>query len=163
MTDRPHEYIMLFAILVLPVSIWLCLTTYLAMMARWFRFARRFPDRPEAPLLVLAGQTGWVGLGVRLRGVLHLSACPSGLRVARRRLFAPLCGAFLAPWTEVTPQAETAHVYKGMTRLELGSPPVGNLRISTVVAQQLALAAGPRWPHSALLAGVEAGNETQSR
>jgi hypothetical protein len=124
---------------------WLAITTFLSLSSGWFRLMLRFPNRDEPPLLQIKMTTGTMGLGVSLRGILTLSACPSGLRVGMLRLFGPFCRDFFVPWESITVTRETSLFSPGV-KLHFGNPVIGTLRIRPGDAGQLAFTASGRWP-----------------
>ncbi|WP_095081571.1 hypothetical protein [Mesorhizobium sophorae] len=80
---------------------WLAITTFLAVLSGWFRLMAKFPNQSEEQLLRIRGQSGSMGLGVSMQGILALSVCPSGLRVGIMRVFGPFCRDFLVPWEAI--------------------------------------------------------------
>lgn len=50
------------------VSLWLAVTTILAVLSGWFRLMARFPNQTVEPLLRIRGQSGSMGLGVSMQG-----------------------------------------------------------------------------------------------
>jgi hypothetical protein len=124
---------------------WLLITTYLSLVSGWFRLMLKFPDRDEPPLLQIRMINGSIGLGIDLRGILTVSACPSGLRVGVLRLFGPFCRDFFVPWESISATREISLFFQGI-KLHFGSPVVGTLFISQDVADQLAFTAPGRWP-----------------
>ncbi len=83
------------------VGLWLVVTTMLGVISGWFDLQRRFPDPGERALVKLGMQSGSMGLGVHFNGVLTLSACPSGLRIAVWRIFGPFERPFVVPWRQI--------------------------------------------------------------
>src|SRR5215469_15066524 len=79
-------------------AIWVGMSAVMAGMAGWAGFVRAFPNRTEAAILTLRGQSGSFGAAVNFNGILNLSACPSGLRVGVFWLFALFSQDFLVPW-----------------------------------------------------------------
>ncbi|MFZ0124314.1 MAG: hypothetical protein WAL48_09005, partial [Xanthobacteraceae bacterium] len=53
-------------------SLWLAITTVLAVFSGWFRLMARFPNQTESPLLRIRGQSGSMGSmgGVSMHGIL---------------------------------------------------------------------------------------------
>ncbi|MGD1067104.1 MAG: hypothetical protein ABR975_09845 [Vulcanimicrobiaceae bacterium] len=127
------------------------ISTLLAMMAGWFTLVARFPNRSEKPLLRLWFQSGAMGFGVAMRGILMLSACPSGLRVGILRLFGPFCRDFFVPWEDISVR-NTTFLFTPMVTLSFGSPEIGLLRVSEDTGDRLARAAAGRWSQGAWLA-----------
>jgi hypothetical protein len=58
-------------------ALWLTVTTVLAVLSGWFRLMARFPNQTVEPLLRIRGQSGSMGLGVSMRGILTLSGVNS--------------------------------------------------------------------------------------
>jgi hypothetical protein len=82
---------------------WLAITTTLGIFSGWFLLMWKYPDRKEeAALLQLKRQSGSMGLGVAMQGILKIGVCPSGLRIGMMRALGPLCRDFLVPWDEIT-------------------------------------------------------------
>jgi hypothetical protein len=127
-------------------SLWLAVTTILAVLSGWFRLTAKFPDQAVEPLLRVRGQSGWVG-PISMRGILTLSVCPSGLRVGIMRLFGPFCRDFLVPWQDIMVTRKTG-LFRRVAELQFGSPAIGSLSIPAHVADRLARAAVGRWPET---------------
>jgi hypothetical protein len=72
------------------VALWLTVTTILTMLSGWFRLMAEYPDQSMEPILRLRGQSGAMGVGVSMRGILILSVCPTGLRVWDNADFRPI-------------------------------------------------------------------------
>jgi hypothetical protein len=128
-------------------SMWLVVTTILAVLSGWFRLMAKFPDQSIAPLLRLRRRSGTMGLGVGMRGILTLSVCPSGLRVGMMRIFGPFCRDFLVPWEDISVTRKTMFRWP-FARLQFGNPVIGTLSIPAHLADQLARAALGRWPEA---------------
>ena len=122
------------------IAIWLFVVGVLSLMSGWPELMKRFPDRPEPPLVKLDFLSGMMGAGVRLGGILSLSACPSGLRIAMWRLFGPFCRPFFVPWREITAEPFTL-LLTPMIRLRFGNPPAGVLMIRARVWERVSSAA----------------------
>jgi hypothetical protein len=129
------------AILLFFVALWLLITTLLAGLSGWLGLARRFPDRVEVPRIALKGQSGAMGMGVQLRGILTLSACPSGLRVAIWRAFAPFSKPFFVPWDEIEARPKGG-LFVDLMRLGFGQPEAGAMTITTRTWQRLSTPEG---------------------
>jgi hypothetical protein len=130
-------------------SLWLTVTTILALLSGWFRLVAKFPDQTAEPLLRVRGQSGSMGLGVSMRGILTLSVCPSGLRVGIMRVFGPFCRDFFVPWEAITINRKNG-LFWPVAKLQFGSPAIGSLTIPAHVADRLARAATGRWPETGL-------------
>jgi hypothetical protein len=127
-----------FAFPVFFVGMWLLVTTVLGFMSGWSSLARRFPDRSEAALLKIGSQSGVMGpMGVGMRGILVLSACPSGLRVAIWRIFGPFSRPFLVPWDEIGVRPVKIF-FRSYARLSFGRAEAGVLSIERNVWDRLA-------------------------
>jgi hypothetical protein len=122
------------------VSLWLAVTTVLAVLSGWFRLMARFPNQTVEPLLRIRGQSGSMGLGVSMRGILALSVCPSGLRVGIMRVFGPFCRDFLVPWEAIRVTRKNV-LFWPVAKLQFGYPAIGSLTIPARVANRLARAA----------------------
>jgi hypothetical protein len=125
------------------VALWLAVTTLLSLLSGWPALMKAFPDRDEIPILRLPGQSGAMGLGVNMRGVLTLGICPSGLRLGMPRFLAPFSRDFLVPWDRISVTRKRA-LFVQVVKLQFGQ--VGNLTISQDLAGRLATAAGGSWP-----------------
>jgi hypothetical protein len=128
-------------------ALWLTVTTVLAVLSGWFRLMARFPNQSAEPLLRVRGQSGSMGPGVSMRGILTLSVCPSGLRVGIMRVFGPFCRDFFVPWEAFRVTRKTV-LFWPVAKLQFGSPGVGSLTIPPHVANRLARAALGRWPEA---------------
>jgi hypothetical protein len=112
------------------VGMWLVVTTLLGFMSGWFGLQKWFPDDgSEEPLLKLGGQSGSMGAGVALSGVLKLRAYPSGLGVGIRRIFAPFQKPLKIPWDEIEVEKGSSFFVPVM-KLRLGKHAKGKLTIS---------------------------------
>ena len=109
---------------------WLLITTGLGFFAGWFELQGRFAaNSTERPLLTLKRQSGSMGLGVSLGGILTLKAYRDGLGISIWRVFGPFQKPLLIPWDEIE-----AHAGRNLliprTKLFLGKPHFGTLQIS---------------------------------
>lgn len=127
------------------IALWLAVTVLLSYLAGRVSLVRAFPDLGEAPLLRLSGQSGKMGMGVNMNGILTLSVCPSGLRVGIMRLFGPFSRDFFVPWDSLSVVRRRAF-FMAVAKLQFGG--VGALTIPGFVADRLARAAGRHWPES---------------
>jgi hypothetical protein len=118
------------------VAMWLIVTTMLGAMSGWFALQSQFPRDTETPLVTFRRLSGYMGLGANLNGILTLSACPSGLRIAIWRVFGPFQRPFLVPWTEISAERKT-RLFMPMAQLRLGAPEVGKLTIDAGIWQKL--------------------------
>jgi len=128
-------------------SLWLTVTTILAVLSGWFRLMAKFPNQALEPILQVRGQSGSMGLGVSMRRILSLGVCPSGLRVGIMRVFGPFCQDFFVPWEDIRVTRRTV-LFWPIAKLQFGSPAIGSLTISAHVANRLARAAMGRWPET---------------
>lgn len=128
-------------------ALWLTITTILAVLSGWFRLMAKFPNQIAEPLLRVRGQSGSMGLGVSMQGVLTLSVCPLGLRVGIMRLFGPFCRDFFVPWDAISITRKNSLFWR-VAKLQFGSPGVGSLTIPAHAANKLARAAMGRWPET---------------
>ena len=81
-----------------------------------------------------------------MRGVLNISACPSGLRIGIMKIFGVFCRDFFVPWREI--RVERRDGFFGQTaELKFGDA-LGKLSISGHVADRLARSASGRWPEA---------------
>ncbi len=125
------------------VGLWLTVTTVLGFLSGWYRLASQYPDRPEEPLLTLKGQSGMLGI-VGMRGILNLSACPSGLRVRLMRLFGPFSPALFVPWGEISVDRKDRWFQRtAVLTFQTGG---GRLSIPENAANRLASAVPAAWP-----------------
>jgi hypothetical protein len=134
--STPLAIVLAVAILVFFVLLWLLVTALLAGLSGWSAIEKRFPDRDEPARFQLKGQFAAMGMGVQLRGVLTFSACPSGLRVAIVRLFAPFSKPFFVPWGEIDARPKGG-IFVDMIRLGLGHPEAGSMTIAARTWQRL--------------------------
>jgi hypothetical protein len=128
-------------------ALWLAVTTVLAVLSGWFRLAARFPNQTMEPILRVRGQSGSMGLGVSMGGILTLSVCPSGLRVGMMRVFGPFCRDFFVPWEAINIIRKSV-LFWPVAKLQFGSPAIGSLTIPAHVADRLARAAMRGWPET---------------
>ncbi len=129
-------------IVLIPV-LWLPVTTLLNIASGWRGLTARYPDRDEAPYLTLRWVSGEMGT-VRMRGVLILGACPSGLRVDMFRPFNLFGRPFFVPWGELrVERVKTWFAMMATLRFGDGARP---LVIPASVADRLAAASQGRWP-----------------
>jgi hypothetical protein len=143
------NYYFPFAFPVFFIGMWLAVTIGLGSASGWYRLARRYPDRNEAALLQLTGQSGMVGL-VGMRNILRVAVCPSGLRLGIMRIFGPFCRDFFVPWEEIAVTRKDRFFWKSAT-LQFGNPIQGTLSIASHIADKLAHAARSRWPEQGLI------------
>lgn len=121
---------------------WIGVGTVYGFLSGWYGLMSRYPDRNEPALLRLKFRSGALGL-VPFCYALHLSVCPSGLRVGILILVGPFSRDFLVPWSFLSVSHQDNNPRKHITILDFGS---NRLRLSAQVADQLARAAGSRWP-----------------
>jgi hypothetical protein len=138
-------------------AVWFAVTTILGLTSGWFRLMEAYPDQTAAPILRLRGQSGTMGLGTGMNGILRLTVCSSGLRVGMMRLFGPFCRDFFVPWEHISVTRKTI-LFWPFARLQFGEPAAGTLRISGHVADRLARAAKKRWPEAGPFPGEKPGS-----
>ena len=126
------------------VGLWLFVTGILGLVSGWFALARRYPDQPEAAILTMPYQQGYMGPSVRMNGVLRYSTCPSGLRIGIVLLFGPFSRDFFVPWAEIAIVRRDAWLAGSMVDLRFGS--TGKLTIPAYIADKLAASVPARWP-----------------
>jgi len=124
-------------------GLWLGITTLLSSLSGWPALMKAFPDRDEPALLRLSGQSGQMGPGVNMQGVLTLSVCPSGLRLGMSRFLAPFAHDVLVPWNQISANRKQV-LFGQVVRLQFGQ--AAHLTITQALADKLAVAAGGRWP-----------------
>jgi hypothetical protein len=129
------------------VALWLTVTTVLALLSGWFRLMEQYPDQSIEPILRLRGQSGSMGSGVGMQGILVLSVCPTGLRVGMMRIFGPFCGDFFVPWESIAVIRKRIQFWP-VAKLQFGNPVVGTLSISAGTADKIARAAMGHWPEA---------------
>lgn len=140
MQTQAMQYFPIFFILV-----WLGVTTLLGLLSGWFSLMQMYPNQDEVTLLTLRAQSGSMGFGVNMQGVLRLSACPSGLRVGIFRIFGIFNKDFFVPWDAIS-VVRRKSFFLPVAELNFGSPSKGRLVIPAHVANRLAHAAPNRWP-----------------
>lgn len=114
----------------------------LGLMSGWFNLQQWYQEPTEEPLLKLRGQSGSMGFGVALNGILRLTAHPSGLGVGIWRVFGPFQRAFLVPWSDIGVEPSRSF-FTPMVKLSFGNPPNGRLKISIRSWSRLVAAARP--------------------
>jgi hypothetical protein len=144
MPSSPFPAFILFA-----GSLWLVVTTLLGVLSQWFTLAHKYPNQNEKALLVLRGQSGMVGRGVRFNNVLRISVCPSGLRIGMMRVFGPFCRDFFVPWQSIAVERRKYYVMP-VAEFRFGNPTSGKLILPAYTANRLAQAAGEAWPEKEL-------------
>jgi hypothetical protein len=140
MNQAPLHFLIFFPLL------WFGVVMLLSLLSGWFGLMERFPDRAEEPVLRLTGQSGSLRK-ISMNRILTLSVCPTGLRIGIARIFGPFSRDFLVPWGEIT-VVRADRVFWKVAKLSFGRPPIGTLAVESQVADQLARAAGARWPES---------------
>lgn len=111
-------------------GMWLLVTTMLGFMSGWFNLQQWYPDDgSEEPLLQLRGQSGRMGVGVHMGGILKLRAYSSGLGIRVFRVFGPFQKPLRIPWGEID-AVPSSSLFVPMVKLHLGRPENGTLKIS---------------------------------
>jgi len=129
--------------------------TLLGILSGWYSLMRRFPDRPEEQaVLKLSRQSGSMGLGVSMRGILSLSSCTWGLRVGMNRLFGPLHHNFLIPWEQIDVTRKDGF-WGPRVKLRFADSSIGGLTIPDYAANKLWRSIPERWPEAGPVPGVE--------
>ena len=124
-------------------GMWLLVTTLMGVISGWFSLQQWYADDgDEEPLLKLGWQSGVMGFGVNLNGVLTLAALRSGLSIRMWRVFGPFQKPLLIPWTEITAEPSRSF-FTRMVRLGLGNQTNGRLKINAASWAKLVAAAGP--------------------
>ena len=126
-------------------AMWIAVTALLSAVAGWPPLTARYLYRSGEPRGRFTGQSGLMGRGVHLNGVLTLSVCETGLRVGVWRLFGPFSPPFFVPWKEISVERRRRFFQK-RARLGFGAPEVGSLEVLGYMADRLARAAGVSWP-----------------
>jgi len=134
----PSGFVVLFP------ALWLAVTTLLGALSGWYGLMARYPDRDDPALAQFRFQSGFMR-GVRMNGVLNLSACRGGLRVGMLRLLGPFCRPFYVPWRDL--QVERRQRFFG-ARAVLRFGDASPLEISADLADRLAKAAAGAWPEA---------------
>jgi hypothetical protein len=129
------------------VVLWLAVTTLLGLLSGWYLLMIRYPNQEEKSLLQLKHQSGSMGFGVRLRGILKINVCPSGLRIGITRIFGIFSRDFLVPWEEIRVKRKDRFLWQA-AELRFGNPAVGKLSIRAHVADRLARSASGHWPEA---------------
>jgi hypothetical protein len=127
------------------IGLWLAVSGVLGLLSGWFMLMRRYPNTDEEPLVVLYCQSGSMGLGVHMNGILSLGACPSGLRVGMWRIFGPFSRPFFVPWSDIQLEQKTVFL-SPRAKLSFGNPVVGTLSVAAPAWQRLAEASGVATP-----------------
>lgn len=141
----PIAGLALLAFLMVFSAMWIAVTALLGAIASWPALARRYPDRPGEARRRFTGQSGLMGGGVHMNGILTLSVCETGLRIGVWRLFGPFSPPFLVPWSDISVDRRRRFLQK-RARLGFGAPEVGSLEVQGYIADRLARAAGRSWP-----------------
>jgi len=140
--------------------LWLAVTTMLGFVSGWYFLMRRYPDFSEDVLCIFARKWGSSG-PVRMRSILTLGVCPSGLRIGMMRIFGVFCRDFFVPWNELSVTRKDVIFWK-TAKLSFGLPAIGYLVVAAEVADRLACAAGSRWPEPGAFP-EETSNQASSR
>jgi hypothetical protein len=127
------------------VGMWLAITGLLGALSGWYSLMARYPDHQDEALASYGWASGIMGAGVNFNNILRLGVCQRGLRVGLPHLFGIFCRPFFVPWSELQ-VTRTRGVFLTWATLEFGRPAAGRLRLRAGFADQLAAAAGVRWP-----------------
>lgn len=124
-------------------AMWFAVTSLLGLLSGWYGLMRLFPDEEDQVLAKFGGQSGSMGPGVGMNGILTLSACRGGLRVGIWRIFGPFCAPFYVPWRDLTVRRRRLLVFE---RADLVFGDAGKLTIAGDLADRIARAADRIWP-----------------
>jgi hypothetical protein len=147
LTSLPQDYLTVFVVAFLAVWLILLPVTVRQTLSRWSRLVDQYPDQAEEPLLRLRCNVSTRRRGpVDLHGTLILSACPSGLRVGRRRVFGRWYRDFFMPWERLSVVRQSTIL--PIAILQFGNPVSATIYLPGYVANRLARAAENRWPET---------------
>jgi hypothetical protein len=132
-------------ILILVASFWLEAVTFVCLQSGWLALMKRYPDWQEAPTLTLKHQSGVMGWGVYMAGILTLSVCPSGLQIKIWRILGWFCKPIFVPWQDVR-FIEKKGFFRHVVKFQFGMPERGSLTVSRQVARELAKVSQGRLP-----------------
>jgi hypothetical protein len=134
-----------FAFPIVFAAMWLAITTFFGLLSGWYGLADTYPDRDDPAILRMDFQSGIMGRGVSLHGVLRVEACAWGLRFGILRIFGPFSRDFFVPWTEVTVTRRIIFL-RQMAELRFGGRGFQTINLPRHLADRLALAVPGRWP-----------------
>ena len=126
-------------------TLWLAVTALLGALSGWYGLMARYPDRDDPALAAFRWQSGFMGAGVRMNGVLNLFPCRGGLRVGMLRLLGPFCRPFYVPWRDLRVERRQ-RLFGPRAVLRFGE--ASRLEISADLADRLAKAAAGAWPEA---------------
>jgi len=126
-------------------ALWLAVTALLGALSGWYGLMARYPDQEDPALAQFRWQSGFMGAGVRMNGVLNLAACRGGLRVGMLRLLGPFCRDFYVPWRDLRVERRS-RLFGQRAILRFGD--AGRLEIPAGLADRLAQAAAGAWPEA---------------
>jgi hypothetical protein len=138
------------------VGLWLAVAFVLNRLAGWSALAAAYPDTKEDSLAAIRFQSGRMGRGVDMNGILTLAPCRGGLRVGMMRLFNPFSPSFLVPWSHLRVERRDS-MFGPKARLLFGNPPVGTLEIARELADRLARHRPQEWPEAVIPEGETHG------
>lgn len=147
MTPTTAPLILLLTFPVLFVGLWLAIGLVLGVMSGWNDLALAYPDRDDEVVRRFTGRSGAIGAGVNINGVLELTVCREGLRLAVSRLFLPFWRPIFVPWREITVERRTM-LFWPMARLQFGGRAGSALTLRASLANLLARTAGGAWPEA---------------
>lgn len=124
-------------------AMWFAVTSLLGLLSGWYGLMHRFPDRDDQVLAKFGGQSGSMGVGVAMGGILVLTVCSGGLRVGIWRVFGPLCAPFYVPWQDLVVRRRQALMFP---RADLIFGDTGKLTVAGDVADRIARTAARTWP-----------------
>lgn len=128
-------------------ALWIGVTWLIAKTSGWIALANRFPDRPETALARFNWQSGRMGpFGARMKNILSVDVCLSGLRLSLFWLFATWSKPILVPWDQISVKSVKG-ILGNLAQLDFGRPEAGTLTILQSLADEIAKAAPKgRWP-----------------
>lgn len=133
-------------ILFLAVTFWLEAVTFFCLQSGWMALMKRYPNWDEKPYLTLPRQSGVMGWGVYMAGILTLSVCPSGLQIRIWRILGWFCKPIFVPWQDVR-FIEKKGMFRPVVKFQFGMPERGSLTVSRRVACRLAEMSQGRLPN----------------
>jgi hypothetical protein len=99
LSDLASNYLVLLVVVGL-IIIWLLLSALIGLLTGWYTLMACYPDRAERAVAKRSKAPATMG-GASLNGMLSIAVCPSGLRFAMNRFFAPFSRSFLVPWSDI--------------------------------------------------------------
>ena len=139
------EWLLIPGFFVAFAALWLLVTSLLARFSGWLELAERFPDREDAIVERLRGQSGTFGKGsvlnpwggVSYNRCLNIDVCMSGLRLSIWRIFGRNCRPIFVPWSEIAVQPGKVMALRYF-RLRFGDGDLSRLTLSDRTFQRIA-------------------------